>query len=91
MARVGPQLLREKKWSEQEYHINYYYKLIFSDKQLSQSVQTANRINRTNVAAEHTVHAEKYLVPDHFSAVVYWVCWRQLRPVCQRMFRNRWR
>jgi hypothetical protein len=30
-------------------------------------------------------------VADHFSIVVYLVCWRQLRTVCQRMFRNCWR
>ena len=30
-------------------------------------------------------------VADHFSIVVCQVCWRQLRTVYQRMFRNRWR
>ena len=30
-------------------------------------------------------------VADHLSMVVYYVCWRQLRTFCQRMFRNRWR
>jgi len=31
------------------------------------------------------------VVADHFSIAVYLVCWRQLRMVQQRMFRNRWR
>jgi len=44
---------------EQEYHDNYYYKPICSDTQLSQLVQTANRMNSTNVATENTAHAEK--------------------------------
>ena len=29
-------------------------------------------------------------VADHFSIVVYYFCWRQLRAVCH-VFRNRWR
>jgi hypothetical protein len=33
----------------------------------------------------------KSTVADHFSVVVYQVCWRQLLTVCQQMFRNRWR
>jgi len=28
---------------------------------------------------------------NHLSIVVYQVCWRQLRTVCRRIFRNRWR
>jgi len=29
-------------------------------------------------------------VADHFSIFVYYDCWRQLRTVYQRTFRNRW-
>jgi len=33
----------------------------------------------------------KEVVADHFSIIVYKVCWRQLQTVCQHMFGNCWR
>ena len=32
----------------------------------------------------------KEVIADHFSIVVYQVCWHQLQTVCQHMFRNCW-
>ena len=58
---------------------------------ISMWVTTVFIVSLTNASTKLGHYQGIRIVATHFSTVVYYVCWRQLRTVYQRVFTNRLR